>query len=90
MEGYLGVDIQQDGNQITLLQAGLTKQIIAALGLDSKYSTPVDTPQLDNKAKEFIQQVCGKFVFLLAEQWTAPSCAQSSPSHPNLPNQPRI
>ena len=27
-----------------LLQEGLTKRIITALGLDSKYSTPVDTP----------------------------------------------
>ncbi len=43
-EGYLGVDIQRDGNQITLLQVGLIKQIIAALGLDSKYTTPVNTP----------------------------------------------
>jgi hypothetical protein len=43
-EGYLGVDIQRDGNQITLLQEGLTKQIITALGMDSKYSTHVDTP----------------------------------------------
>jgi hypothetical protein len=43
-EGYLSVDIQQDGNKITLLQEGLTKRIITALGLDSKYSTPVDTP----------------------------------------------
>jgi hypothetical protein len=43
-EGYLGVDIQQDGNKITLLQEGLTKRIIIAFGLDSKYSTPVDTP----------------------------------------------
>jgi hypothetical protein len=43
-EGYLGVDIQWDGNQITLLQEGLTKQIITALGLDSKYSTRVNTP----------------------------------------------
>jgi hypothetical protein len=43
-EGYLGVDIQQDGNKISLLQEGLTKRIITALGLDSKYSTPVDTP----------------------------------------------
>jgi hypothetical protein len=42
-EGYLGVNIQQGGNQITLLQEGLTKQIIAALGLDSKYTTPVNT-----------------------------------------------
>jgi hypothetical protein len=29
---------------ITLKQEGLTKTIIEALGLDSKYSTPVDTP----------------------------------------------
>ena len=43
-EGYLGVDIQRDGNQITLLQEGLTKRIITALGLDSKYSTSVNTP----------------------------------------------
>jgi hypothetical protein len=44
MEGYLGVDIQRERNQITLKQEGLTKSIIEALGLDSKYSTPVDTP----------------------------------------------
>jgi hypothetical protein len=43
-EGYLGVDINRDGDRITLLQEGLTKRIISALGLDSKYSTPVDTP----------------------------------------------
>jgi hypothetical protein len=34
-EGCLGVDIRQEG---------LTKQIIAALVLDSKYTTPVNTP----------------------------------------------
>ncbi len=43
-EGYLGVDIQKDGQHITLKQEGLTKRIIEALGLDSKYSTPIDTP----------------------------------------------
>jgi hypothetical protein len=43
-EGHLGVDIQWDGNQITLLQEGSTKQIIAAHDLDSKYTTPVNTP----------------------------------------------
>jgi hypothetical protein len=43
-EGYLGVDIQRDGENITLKQEGLTKRIIEALGLNSKYSTPVDTP----------------------------------------------
>ena len=43
-EGYLGVDIQRDGNNIMLKQEGLTKRIIEALGLDSKYSTPIDTP----------------------------------------------
>ncbi len=31
VEGYLGVDIQRDGNQITLLQEGLIKQIITTL-----------------------------------------------------------
>jgi hypothetical protein len=43
-EGYLCVDIRRDENQITLLQEGLTKRIIAALGLDSKYTIPVNTP----------------------------------------------
>ena len=45
VEGYLGVDIQRDGDNITLKQEGLTKRIIEALGLDTKYSTPVDTPE---------------------------------------------
>ncbi len=44
MEGYLGIDIQRDGDNITLKQEGSTKHIIEALGLDTKYSTPVDTP----------------------------------------------
>ena len=44
VEGYLGIDIQKDGQFITLKQEGLTKRIIEALGLDSKYSTPIDTP----------------------------------------------
>ena len=44
-EGYLGVDIiQWEGSQLTLLQQGLKQSIIEALGLDSKYSTPTDTP----------------------------------------------
>ncbi len=43
-EGYLGVDIQRDGNNIMLKQEGLTKRIIEALGLDSRYSTPINTP----------------------------------------------
>jgi hypothetical protein len=43
-EGYLGIDIQRDCQHKMLKQEGLTKQIIEALGLDSKYSTPVDTP----------------------------------------------
>ncbi len=43
-EGYLGVNINHQGGKTTLLQVGLTKRIITALGLDSKYSTPVDTP----------------------------------------------
>jgi hypothetical protein len=43
-EGYLGVDIQKEDNKTTLLQEGLTKSIISVLGLNCKYSTPVDTP----------------------------------------------
>ncbi len=43
-EGYLGVDIKRDGNQVTLHQKGLTQRVIEALGLNSKTSTPCDTP----------------------------------------------
>ena len=43
-DGYLGVDIQCNGRQITFTQVGLTKKIIDALGLDSKHSTAVATP----------------------------------------------
>ena len=43
-EGYLGVDIQRDGKQVTFTQVGLTKRIIDALGLNSKLSTAVATP----------------------------------------------
>jgi hypothetical protein len=43
-EGYLGVDIQQHENQITFTQIGLTKQIIDAWGLDSKFTTAVAAP----------------------------------------------
>jgi hypothetical protein len=43
-EIYLGVDIQQHENQITFTQIGLTKRIIDALGLDSKYTMAVGTP----------------------------------------------
>ncbi len=38
-EGRLGVDIQKEEGKITLIQEGLTKRIIEALGLSSKYST---------------------------------------------------
>ena len=47
-EGFLGVDIvctsTSSGPQITLLQVGLTKCIIEAVGLYSSLSTPIDTP----------------------------------------------
>jgi hypothetical protein len=43
-EGYLGGDIQRHENQITFMQIGLTKHLIDALGLDSKYTTAVATP----------------------------------------------
>jgi hypothetical protein len=43
-EGYLGVDIQRNGDTFTFTQVGLTKRIIDALGLDSKYTTAVATP----------------------------------------------
>ncbi len=48
-EGYLGIDIQRNRDRITFTQNGLTKQIIKALGLNTKYSTAKSTPA-DNKA----------------------------------------
>jgi hypothetical protein len=43
-KGYLGVDIQRDGQKIIFTQTGLTKRIIEALGLNTKYSTAKSTP----------------------------------------------
>jgi hypothetical protein len=47
-EGFLGVDIVRektsDGSRITLLQKGLTKRIIEALGLCSNMTTALSTP----------------------------------------------
>ena len=47
-EGFLGVDITREstpaGPKITMLQTGLTKRVITALGLDSSESTALDTP----------------------------------------------
>ncbi len=46
-------------------------------------------PLLNNKAKRFIQQVCGKFLFL-GRAVDRLSFVQSMPSHPNHPNQRSI
>jgi hypothetical protein len=43
-EGYLGINIQRNGCQITFTQVGIMKRIIDALSLDSKHSTAVATP----------------------------------------------
>jgi hypothetical protein len=43
-EGFLGVDITRHKDGLTLTQAGLTKRIITALGLDTSYTTKKDTP----------------------------------------------
>ncbi len=48
-EGYLGVDIQRSRDTVTFTQDGLTKWIIEALGLNTKYSTAKSTPA-DNEA----------------------------------------
>ena len=37
-KGYLGINLATINNSITMTQTGLTKRIIAALGLDDKYS----------------------------------------------------
>ena len=43
-EGYLGLDVKHDGNKTILTQTGLTKRIVEALGLSSKFTTPLATP----------------------------------------------
>jgi hypothetical protein len=43
-EGYLRAELKREGNQATLQQKGLTQRVIEALGLDSKNSTPCNTP----------------------------------------------
>ncbi len=47
-KGYLGVDIQQDGQKIVFTQTGLTKRIIEALGLNTKYSIAKSMPANTN------------------------------------------
>jgi len=39
-EGYLGLQVNRDGNKTTLSQPGLIKRIVEALGLSTKFSTP--------------------------------------------------
>ncbi len=43
-EGYLDVNIKRTHTQTKLMQSGLTKRIISALGLDAKWSTSCDNP----------------------------------------------
>jgi hypothetical protein len=43
-EGYLDANIQRTHTQIKLMQSGLTKRIISALGLDAKWNTSCDNP----------------------------------------------
>ena len=42
-EGYLGLNVQRDGNKTILTQPGLIKRIIERLGLSRKFSTAVST-----------------------------------------------
>ena len=43
-EGYLGLDVQRDGNKTILTQPDLIKRIAEGMGLSSKFSTAVSTP----------------------------------------------
>ena len=43
-EGYLGLKVERDGNKTILSQPGLIKRIVEALGLSTKFSTPISTP----------------------------------------------
>ncbi len=47
-KGYLGAEIQMDGWKIIFTQTGLTKRIIEALGLNTKYSTAKSMPANTN------------------------------------------
>ena len=43
-EGFLGVDVKREGSKTTLVQSGLSKRVIEALGLCAKYTSSVETP----------------------------------------------
>lgn len=44
VNGYLGVQIEVDGNKTILTQTGLIKRVVESLGLSSTYSTACSTP----------------------------------------------
>ena len=54
-EDYLGVNIKRDGRKIIFTQEGLVRQIIQAIGLDTKYS---------------MQKKCRQQLRLLERTWT--------------------
>ncbi|KAL7548588.1 hypothetical protein ACHAWF_011864 [Thalassiosira exigua] len=43
-EGYLGLNVECDGNKTTLSQPGLIKRAIEGMGLSSRFSTSATTP----------------------------------------------
>ena len=65
MPGYIKKALKQFKHERRKLQHQPYPSVIIKYGAKKQYATPESSsPQLDKQGKKFIQQVCGKFLFL--------------------------
>jgi hypothetical protein len=65
MPNYVQKALQQCQHKVGKLQHAPYQSALIQYGTKKQYATQeLKAPPLDNKAKQFIQQVCGKLIFL--------------------------
>jgi len=91
MPGYIKKALKQFKHERRKLQHQQYPSAIIKYGAKTQYATAQSTsPQLDKHGKKFIQQVCGKFLFLgRAVDSTAHCCVPSAQSCCKQQNQPK-
>jgi hypothetical protein len=86
MQGYVKKALKLFQHQLKFTQDAPYPSVPIWYGAKQQYATQESTaPPLDANDKKFIQQVCGKFLFLgraIDVQYYAQS-AQSQPNHPS-------